>query len=214
MISRYTHLIWDFNGTILDDVDFGMACVNEMLQKRGLAVIPDREHYRKIMRFPIIDYYRDVGFDLEAEDYYTVLAPEWVALYCEGERNCAMMPGVLQVLQDLHKRGVPQIILSASNRSQLMSQLERLGITSYFDEILGLDDFYAKSKMVLAEDFMRRHPDAVPLWVGDTDHDGELATHIGADCLLYTGGHQSRERLASCGHDLIDRIEDLSGFFF
>ena len=76
--QRYTHIIWDFNGTILDDVQLGIRCVNTMLSKRGLPVLPDVEAYRQVFGFPIEAYYRRLGFDFEKEDYHTVLAPEWV----------------------------------------------------------------------------------------------------------------------------------------
>ena len=193
----------------LDDIDLGIDSVNHMLQKRGLPTIESVAHYRRIMRFPIIDYYRDLGFDLDNEDYYSVLAPEWVALYMAGEESCGMMAGVVETLQALRERGIPQIMLSASNRDQLLYQLGRLGIEDYFDEILGLDNIFAKSKTKLAEDFMQRNPEAVPLCIGDTDHDAALAKLIGADVLLYTGGHQDLERLSACGCPIIDQIPQI-----
>lgn len=208
----YTHVIWDFNGTILDDIDLGIRCVNTMLSKRHLPIIPSREHYRAIMGFPIIDYYARLGFDFEKEDYYTKLAPEWVDLYMTGERECPMMDGVLETLQAVRDMGIPQIVLSASNRDQLLYQLRRLGVDTYFDEILGLDNIYAKSKTHLANLWLSQNPTAVPLCLGDTDHDAALADAIGADCVLYTGGHQSREKLALCGKPMIDQIGQVLDF--
>ena len=208
----YTHLIWDFNGTILDDIDLGIHCVNVMLAKRDLPIIRGREHYRSIMSFPIIDYYARLGFDFEKEDYYTVLAPEWVDLYMAGEGECLMMSEVLETLQAVKNLGIPQIVLSASNRDQLLFQLRRLGVDTYFDEILGLDNIYAKSKTHLASVWLSQNPTAVPLCIGDTDHDAALADVMGADCVLYTGGHQSREKLAPCNKPMIDRIGQVLDF--
>lgn len=211
MSTRYTHVIWDFNGTIFDDIDLGIRCTNIMLKKRNLPIMPDREYYRSVMRFPIIDYYRSLGFDLEQEDYYTVLAPEWVALYMAGESSCAMMPHVMDTLEAIKAKGIPQIVLSASDREQLTYQLKRLGIDHYFEEILGLDNIFAKSKTGLAHAWMERNPGARVLCLGDTDHDGALADVMGADCLLYTGGHQSIERLSACHKPMIrDALEALS----
>ena len=68
-MKRYTHIVWDFNGTLFDDVDAGIASVNKMLCDRGISQIADREQYQKIFKFPIIDYYRDLGFDFAAESY-------------------------------------------------------------------------------------------------------------------------------------------------
>ncbi len=209
MKKTYTHLVWDFNGTILDDIQLCIQCVNTMLQKRGMKTLDSVEAYRAIMRFPVIDYYKDLGFNMEDEDYYDVLAPEWVALYLAGEKHCPMMPGVLDVLEAVKAKGMTQMLISATKTEQLLGQLQRLGISHYFDEILGLDNFYAASKTQLAEAWRKEHPEAVVISVGDTDHDAVLADALGGDGLLYLGGHQSEDRLASCGKPLIQQIEDI-----
>lgn len=212
MKKPYTHLVWDFNGTILDDIQLGIDCVNVMLKKRSLPTLDSVEAYRAIMRFPVIDYYKDLGFNMEEEDYYQILAPEWVAMYLAGEPNCGMMDGVMEVLEAAKAAGVKQMVISATKTDQLLSQLDRLGIRGYFDEILGLDNFYAASKTALAEAWRKEHPEAVVLSVGDTDHDGDLADVLGADCLLYTGGHQSKERLMTRNKTLIDHIGEIKEY--
>ncbi len=209
MEKKYTHLVWDFNGTILDDIALCIQCVNTMLKKRDMKTLDSVEEYRAIMRFPVIDYYKDLGFDMKTEDYYDVLAPEWVALYLAGEPNCPMMPGVLTVLEAAKAAGITQMLISATKTDQLLGQLQRLGISHYFDEILGLDNFYAASKTQLAETWRKEHPDAVVLSVGDTDHDAALADALGGDGLLYLGGHQSKERLSVCGKPMIHEIKDI-----
>ena len=213
MKKNYTHLVWDFNGTILDDIQLGIDCVNVMLKKRNLPTLDSVEAYRAIMRFPVIDYYKDLGFNMEEEDYYQILAPEWVAMYLAGEPNCGMMDGVMEVLEAAKTAGVKQMVISATKTDQLLAQLDRLGIRGYFDEILGLDNFYAASKTALAEAWRKEHPEAVVLSVGDTDHDGDLADVLGADCLLYTGGHQSKERLMTRNKTLIDHIGEVKTYF-
>ncbi len=206
---RHTHLIWDFNGTVLDDVAHGIDCVNPMLAARGLPTIPDVETYRELFGFPIDDYYRRLGFDFEKEDYDTVLAPEWVARYLAGEASCPANNGVAETISAAHAMGVDQLMLSASNLAQLQGQLTRLGLSEAFSEVLGLDNIHARSKTHLAIAWKEAHPDACPLFIGDTEHDAAVAAAIGADCVLFTGGHQSRRRLAECGLPLVDRIEDV-----
>lgn len=204
--KKYTHVVWDFNGTILDDMDIGIEAANHMLRARGLPEIQNREAYRSLMRFPVRDYYADLGFDLAKEDYYTVLAPEWVALYEAAVDTCGPVPEVAETLAAVQDRGIKQLVLSAANLTQLTDLLGRLGVSHYFEEILGVSDFYAAGKTGLAEAWRARHPDAVPLFIGDTDHDALAAEAMGADCLLFTGGHQTKKRLSACGKPLIDRI--------
>ncbi len=209
---RYTHLVWDFNGTVLDDVRHGINCVNPMLEARGLPIIPDVDTYRELFGFPIDDYYRRLGFDFEKEDYDTVLAPEWVALYLAGEASCPANHGVAETIAAADALGVCQIMLSASNLDQLKGQLARLGLSGAFSEVLGLDNIHARSKTHLATAWKAANPDARPLFLGDTEHDAAVAAAIGADCVLFTGGHQSRRKLSECGVPLIDCIEEILGY--
>ncbi len=208
----HTHLIWDFNGTVLDDVRHGINCVNPMLKARGLPTIPDVETYRDLFGFPIDDYYRRLGFDFEKEDYDTVLAPEWVALYLAGEAECPMNPGVAETIEAVSKRSIPQIMLSATRHEQLVAQITRLGLGTAFEEILALDNIHARSKTHRAVEWRELHPGARPLFIGDTEHDAEVARAVNADCVLFTGGHQSAHRLRTCGFPLIDRIQDVLSY--
>ena len=205
---KYTHLFWDFNGTILADMKSGMDSTNQMLRERGLDEIGGLEEYREVFGFPIKEYYRSLGFDFEAEPY-EVLASIWVDLYNEKSRNCPMIEGVSETLDAVLRLGVAQVLFSATEREMLMRQVEELGIMPYFDEIIGLENIHAYSKAHLAKRWREEHPDARVLYVGDTVHDAENAKILEADCLLFTGGHQSKRRLSECGCKMIDRIEEL-----
>lgn len=202
---RHTHLLWDFNGTIMDDVQAGIDSVNIMLAERGLATIPSVEKYRSIFDFPIEDYYRSLGFDFEAEPY-EVLAPIWVALYEEHSKRSPLCEGVRETLASVCSLGVKQSVLSACELEMLERNLKNYGVNGYFEEVLGLDNIHARSKTHLAIEWRERNPDAVPLFLGDTTHDAAVAEAIGADCVLYSGGHQSREKLERTGYPVIDDV--------
>ena len=111
----YDYCVWDFNGTILDDVELGMNSVNTLLKAQGLPCIPNRDEYRKRFDFPIIDYYRDLGFDFEKRSY-EILAEEWIEQYLQNLHVAPMFSGVLDALDFFDSKGVKQTILSASER--------------------------------------------------------------------------------------------------
>ena len=205
---KYTHLFWDFNGTVLSDMAAGMESTNRMLFERGLPTIGGIERYREIFDFPIKEYYRNLGFDFEKEPY-EVLAPIWVDLYNELSKDSRIVPGIETMLNKVSEMGIKQVIFSATEREMLIRQLCELGLVGYFDEIIGLDNIHAESKIHLAKRWRAEHPDAQILYVGDTVHDAENAKILDADCLLFTGGHQSRRRLSMCGYPMIDSIEEL-----
>lgn len=205
---KYTHLFWDFNGTIFADMQAGLDSTNEMLRDRGLSEIAGLNSYRELFDFPIKDYYLKIGFDFEKEPY-EVLAPIWVDLYNEKSKDATLVHGVREALERVKTLGVAQVVFSATEKNMLVRQLSELEVLEYFDEIIGLDNIHAESKLHLAKRWREEHPEARILYVGDTLHDAENAKILGADCLLFTGGHQSRNRLASTGCPMIDSIEDI-----
>ena len=208
MIALPDYCIWDFNGTILDDVQVGIASVNHLLSKRGLPLIESEEAYRRVFRFPIRSYYEGLGFDFSKEPY-EVIAPLWVEQYMKRIGKAGLCHGVLEALKGFRELGVKQVVLSATERGMLLGQLRSLGIEEYFEEVLGLDNIHAASKLSLARDWRQRHPDATAIFLGDTDHDYETAVAMNARCYLILGGHQSEEFLRGVGAPVYGNVTEI-----
>ena len=143
--------MWDFNGTILDDVQIGIESINTLLERRGLPLIKSREEYASCFMFPIVEWYKNLGFDFEKESYDDV-AVEWVKEYLSRETKAGLASGVIDVLEFFKSLGVRQVVLSASELSMLKRQLSELGVIGYFDEVLGLDNIKAASKTGIAKE--------------------------------------------------------------
>ena len=193
-MKQYTHLVWDFNGTILDDVGYDLAITNRLLERHGLPKLADENAYREVFGFPVIDYYQRLGFDF-SKTPFPVLADEWMNDYNAKKETAPVHAGVVELLRSLRAAKVPQILLSATKSEMLMEQLRILGIADLFDEIIGADNHHAYGKADLAREWKRRNPGALPLMIGDTDHDADSAAAMGGDILLLTCGHQSRRTL-------------------
>jgi phosphoglycolate phosphatase len=205
---NYTHVIWDWNGTLLDDVAWCMTTVNTMLAKRGLPVLGGLAAYHRVFGFPIIDYYRRAGFDFEQEPFET-LAAEYIDFYHGGGSDAALFPGARALLADIQRAGLRQVILSASELSNLFLQLRPFGVDAYFDEILGIPDIYAASKMEIGKVYIAREKPGKAVLIGDTAHDREVAHALGVDCVLVANGHQSKNTLLSCDALVVDCLADV-----
>jgi len=213
MKKPYQHVIWDFNGTILDDLVTGIESADELLLRYQLPPIATVERYYEVFGFPIRDYYRRIGFDFSKTDY-SILAHEWVDIYLRRVKEAPIRRGVLEVVEELTRRGVRQTVLSMTESAMLGRQLGFLGLEGAFDEVWGLNDIYATSKLELASEWRRRHPHETSLFVGDTSHDAESAKVIGCDCVLLTGGHESRDALLATGMNVIDTPEQILTSYF
>jgi phosphoglycolate phosphatase len=191
---NFTFVIWDFNGTLFDDVQIGMDSLNVLLERRGLPMVRDKDAYKAGFMFPIIEGYKRLGFDFNKESYDDV-AEEWVIEYRSREDTAGLADGVREALEHFKILGMKQIIISASEISMLRCQLDKLGISSYFEEIVGVDNIHGSGKKDIALRWRKKHPSDKLLFIGDTDHDAEVAKVINADCILVAKGHQSFERL-------------------
>ena len=197
-IERYARIIFDFNGTLLDDVWLGIRTVNVMLKKRALPTIDSLDDYYRVFGFPIEDYYRRLGFNFQREPY-DQLAHEWIDGYRREEKNVTLREGARELLSFVKSTGKPIFILSATEEKMLCEQLKDLCIFSYFSEVFGRGDIYAYDKTAIAASLQKRFSEGKTLYIGDTDHDAESAAAMGADCILVAGGHQSRELLKKTG---------------
>ena len=205
---KYDHIIWDFNGTILDDVETGIRSVNKLLHDRGLPVIESKEAYRAVFGFPIIDYYRRLGFNFEVEPY-EVIAPLWVEQYMINVESAPIFSDVRQTMAYFEEKGIAQTLLSATEKNMLLGQLKELGLDGCFRQVLGRDDIHAASKGGVAKAWREENREARVLMIGDTDHDLQVAREIGADCVLVCRGHQSREYLESLGAPVCESLSEL-----
>ena len=204
----YDYCIWDFNGTILDDVQLGLNSVNTLLCEQGLPIIESKDAYRKRFDFPIIEYYKLLGFDFE-KCPYEVLAERWVDEYMKNLEDAPMFSDVKMALDFFDSKNVKQTVLSASERKMLLSQLEGLGISDRFEEILGIDNIYGDSKLALAKRWREAHKDVRVMLIGDTVHDFENAKLLSADCYIVCAGHQCREKFDGINAKIFASLTEL-----
>lgn len=207
LLLKYTHVIWDWNGTLLDDIGASLASVNDMLAKRGEPPM-DKNRYKECMGTPIIRFYEQV-FDLSKEDYASILA-EYNAGYMYHLADCSLTDGAVEAIEKFAAAGVHQAIVSSSNNAQLCENAKKYGVFDKFEAVLGAADFKADSKIERARLYLAESAEkGAVLVVGDLEHDVEMAAEIGADCVLLTSGHEHPERLKRSGAVIFDKIEEL-----
>lgn len=204
-MKDYKCIIWDWNGTLLDDVSLNIKIVNTLLSERGVREIESVDYYKKEFDFPVIDFYRKVGFDLENEDF-TLIARRYAALFDEGYPHAEIFFDAEATLAEIKHSGKEQVIISASEQGYLLKQVEYFELEQYFTDILGVGDVLGSSKTEVAKKWMREKEldGSDVLFIGDTLHDLETAKAIGCDCVFVARGHNSRERLVATGHKVYE----------
>ncbi|WP_251622345.1 HAD family hydrolase [Odoribacter lunatus] len=192
---RYKNIVWDWNGTLLNDVQVGVDTLNDMLGKRGLPLL-SLEGYKDVFGFPVVDFYKKVGFDMEKESLHEI-SVDFVETYDRFAGNVTLNKAVPEVLCQIKQSGRKQYILSALKENLLKQMVLDFHIGDCFEQVCGSDNIYAAGKIErgkrMVEDYGLRPEET--LMVGDTLHDAEVAQALGFGCVLYAGGHNSLPRL-------------------
>lgn len=205
---KYKYIIWDWNGTLLNDIGASLASVNDMLAMRGKASI-DIDYYKECIGVPIIKFYEKV-FDMEKENY-SIIIKQYNEGYLRHLKDFGLTDGAVEALNYFKENGAKQVIVSSSNNEQLCKNAEKYGVSEYFDAILGAGDYFAGSKIERAEEYLCRNNarKSEILVIGDLEHDAEMADTLGADCILLTSGHEHPERLKRAEKPLINNLFEL-----
>jgi phosphoglycolate phosphatase len=206
---RYRHIIWDWNGTLLDDLDLCVDVMNGSLRRRGLPLL-DRARYHALFDFPVRDYYARLGFDL-TRDTFEALSVEFITGYDARRFDCALQPGTREILTAAGRAGLTQSILSAYRGETLREIVTHFGFASHFIRLNGLSDIYAHSKTELGRAWIAELglPPRDVLMVGDTLHDLDVAAAMGVDCVLVANGHHPEPRLRARTDRIVPSLDAL-----
>lgn len=187
-------IFWDFNGTILDDRDLCFDILNQMLKKYERPTVT-LEAYLHLFTFPVIEYYKEV-FDF-SKTPFDMLANEFINHYQKRSLKLKLHEGVIKAILFAQAKGYKNVLLSASEITRLKEQIKHYEIEHLFDDVLGTRNIYGQSKLDVFIGYLKYNqidPEKA-LIIGDTTHDAELAQMVGCQVILYTKGHQHKDRL-------------------
>jgi len=191
---RVTDILWDWNGTLLDDTQAALDTLNEMLARRRAKPIT-MDFYRDHFGFPVRPFYAFIGMDIEHEDW-DALAREYHETYARQPRR--LNAQALAVLGFVRARGVRQSVVSALRQDLLAEDLAHFGVGNYMAHAYGTDNLDGSSKLTRARDLMARLGNPDPrrvVIIGDAFHDLEVAQALGIGCVLHGEGTHAVWRL-------------------
>lgn len=206
------HFIWDWNGTLLDDLSVVIEAANVGLGRHGIGPL-DEDLYRDHFTRPVRSFYdslfgRPVSND-EWEDLNHTFHVEYMARADEA-------PLTVDALEALDAVGVDagvQSLLSMSPQDWLEGILQRKGLGHRFSLVSGLSGATGGLKASHMEDHIAQlalDPGKAVV-IGDTPDDAVAARHVGARAVLYDGGSHHLPVLqqtdAPVAHSLVEAVE-------
>ncbi|HLT12064.1 MAG TPA: HAD hydrolase-like protein [Micromonosporaceae bacterium] len=192
------HLVWDWNGTLLDDLAVVVAATNASLATVGGPAITADEHRRDYRR-PIADYYAHLLGRPVSEAEFRALDDVFHLSYRTGLSSCRL---AVDALDAIAAWTGTQSLLSMYFHDELVTAVTRHGLASYLCRVDGLR---ARVGGGPKAPHLRAHLDALAVdpadcvLIGDSIDDAEAASAVGARVVLYEGGFTHPERLRATG---------------
>lgn len=201
------HIIWDWNGTLLDDLSLVVDATNASLALMGGGPVTVDDHRRDFHR-PVQSYYGSVlGRDIEHHEFVK-LDQEFHIAYNSGLRTCSLAPGAVDALRSWDGS---QSLLSMWFHEKLVPTVDRYRLAGYFRRVDGLRAVIGGGKKAphLAEHIGALGLRGSDCWmIGDSVDDADAAASVGARCVLYSGGLTAPERLGSVGVPVVDTLAE------
>lgn len=208
----YQTIIWDWNGTLLNDVDMCIHCMNQLLEPRQIPLLT-KDIYRSVFTFPVQTYYEKIGIDFE-KDPFDIIGHDFMDLYFAALPYCKLHKEAISVLEHFQRQGKKQFILSAMEHQALVQAMKDYKIDHFFDAVFGIDNHLAAGKIARGQQMVKYHQiqTSSTLLIGDTIHDREVAKELMVDNILISNGHQSKERLKESGAKVLMNLSNLLEF--
>ena len=208
-LEKYKHIIWDWNGTLFNDVELCTNIMNQLLKEANLPQISVTE-YRNVFTFPVIDYYKTLGHDVSLKNWEKI-SHKFINEYEAKKYEFKVFSDAEIVLKEISNIEITQSILSAYKQDTLEELVKYFNLNKYFIRLVGLNNIYAASKLDNGMKWIKELglKKGEVLLVGDTLHDCEVAEAMGADSVLLSLGHQSKEKLSKCNTPIIDSLSEL-----
>ncbi|WP_066943434.1 HAD family hydrolase [Streptomyces lushanensis] len=213
MGKQNTHLVWDWNGTILDDIDAVIGATNAAFADIGLEPIT-LDRYRELYCVPIPRFYERLMGRLPSDEEWAVMDGAFHRHYTQRRAACALTEGVEELLAQWRLAGRSQSLLSMYGHEELVPTVRGYGIESHFLRVDGRTGPSGGSKAL----HMERHLTALAsvgaisaehtVVIGDAADDAVAAAHVGARAVLYTGGTNSRAGLEAMGVPVVDTLAE------
>jgi len=208
---KYQHIVWDWNGTLVDDAELCVVILNQILNDYGKMPV-DRAFYLDNFSFPVCEYYKSLGLPSCGPEYQEI-SQRFIEEYRKKHHICKLQKSSVKMLSYIKGCGISQSVLSAGNIADVLDFVEYHKLSDFFTIISGVYHTNATGKSDVAHKHLNQIQACTSeiLLIGDTLHDFEIATDLKVDCVLYSKGHNSKNRLLEASNSVINDLEELVG---
>jgi phosphoglycolate phosphatase-like HAD superfamily hydrolase len=192
------HLVWDWNGTLLDDLELVVAATNTCLATVSGPRVTADEHKRGFRR-PVSAYYEFVLGRPVTPEEFLALDLAFHTAYRAGVPECKLAADAADAIASWPGT---QSLLSMWFHHELVPVVTGYGLAGHLNRIDGLRGDVTggvKAPYLSAHLAALGVPPAECVLIGDSVDDAEAAEEVGARVVLYAGGFTDEDRLRATG---------------
>lgn len=201
------HVVWDWNGTLLNDLQQVVLSVNAALASVGVDPI-DADGYRAGYTRPVVLFYEHLLGRPVGDDEWEQLDITFHDAYREALADAELAPDALAAMDRVEEAGWTQSLLSMFPHNELLVALEGHGIA---DRLLAVDGLRGGRGERKYGSLVKHLEHVAPriggkidpmtvVMIGDALDDADAAEGLGIKCVLYASGSHPREKLEASGH--------------
>jgi phosphoglycolate phosphatase-like HAD superfamily hydrolase/ADP-ribose pyrophosphatase YjhB (NUDIX family) len=197
------NVIFDWSGTLVDDLPAVWRASNHALQQAGVPAMP-LEDFRREFRLPARDFYM--------ERVPTESLPELERWFLEGfklvQDTVTPLPHAREFLEFCRQQGLRTFLLSAVHPALFAQQEKTSGFGPFLDKTyLGAQNKKDLIGLILRENEL--DPEQT-VFIGDMQHDIETAHHGGVKSVGVLTGYDSLDKLReSKPHLIVEHLSEL-----
>ncbi|GIF06117.1 HAD family hydrolase [Actinoplanes siamensis] len=201
------HLVWDWNGTLLDDLHLVVSSTNEAFATVGGRAVGTDEH-RRAFRRPVAEFYAEMLGRAVDQEEFGRLDRIFHDAYRLGLTDITLAADAMTAIKTWPGT---QSLLSMWFHGELVPAVETYGLAGVFTRIDGLRTEVGGD---LKAGHLARHLEGLGLagadvvLIGDSLDDAAAADSVGAGSVLYTGGFTDPVRLRESGRLVADSLVD------
>lgn len=198
-----TLVLWDWDGTIIDNTQTGAAALEDMTQKFGLPK-PTSADVKNVMTSVKASYWTQFGADWEIYGRYFLERFQ----YHSNANELVIFPGIRETMAWLKIMGVRQIVVSNKPDEMLQSEFKRTDLNAYLMKVCGVDfsDGLHKPQVQYAEKCLAGIGFDRLFMIGDSEMDMDFAKNIGATAVNVSPDARIKEGYIVSSHARLPNV--------
>lgn len=209
------HVIWDWNGTLLNDTHVVIDAVNETVSPYGVPTLSVEDYARLFARPVSVFYERMLQRPITASEWRD-LDDTFHGAYARRMADARLSDGAHELLESLHEDGTSQSLLSMAPHHHVTERAEVFGVARYMVRIDGLRDgsgALKEASMLSHLHALLAHPSAPDdpssyAVIGDSVDDAVAARANGVRAVMFDSGSHVRADLVATGFPVTNSLTD------